>query len=229
MVLQENYKVVIVDDDFMIVRLHSHYIDSQPGFRVVGTAGNGAETLARIRETAPDLLILDVYLPDTPGIDLLSQLRANKVACDVILITAAKELDVVEEAFRLGVVDYLVKPFHIERLGAALHKYRQYRVQLSSSAQIDQNLVDELRTLRSVNEPRRAVSESGIDYRTLERIKACLQGSATACSSEDVATLAGVSRSTARTYLDHLVEQGVAREELLYGSVGRPRRLFRLA
>jgi response regulator of citrate/malate metabolism len=56
-----------------------------------------------------------------------------------------------------------------------------------------------------------------------------LLGSQTPCSAEDVAAMAGLSRSTARVYLDHLVEQGMAREELLYGNVGRPRRLFRQA
>jgi response regulator of citrate/malate metabolism len=229
MVTPEDYKVVIVDDDFMIVRLHSQYISAQPGFRVVGTATNAADTLSCIQETAPDLMILDVYLPDTSGIEVLNALRAKKIACDVILITAAKELDVVEEAFRLGVVDYLVKPFPIERLGISLRKYAQFRTQLSSSSEIDQDVVDELRNLRNISTAKRPFTESGIDFRTLERIKACLLGSQTPCSAEDVAAMAGLSRSTARVYLDHLVEQGMAREELLYGNVGRPRRLFRLA
>lgn len=223
-----DFKVVIVDDDFMIVRLHSRYIDTQSGFKVVGTATSAVDTLSLVNEHQPDLVILDVYLPGTSGIELLSMFRSKKIGCDVILITAAKELDVIEDAFRLGVFDYLVKPFNIDRLGMSLHKYSQFRAQLSSSATIDQNLVDELRTIRAVSTSKRTLNESGIDIRTLDLVKVCLQSNAKPCSSEDIAAMAGVSRSTARVYLDYLVDEGIAKGELMYGNVGRPRRLFHL-
>jgi len=223
-VVQERLHVLVVDDDFMIARVHAKYIESQQGYKVIGVAYNYEETLTKIIEFRPDLVILDVYLPDGSGIDLLRTVRARRIPCDVILITAAKELDVVEEGFRLGAFDYLIKPFDLDHLRDSLIKYKQYKERLSKSASLDQKVVDDLRKMRSsAGKP----VQSGIDFRTLERIKASLLRHNGFQSSEEIARSAGVSRSTVQKYLAYLVEEKVAEEKLLYGTVGRPQILYR--
>jgi response regulator of citrate/malate metabolism len=221
-------RVAVVDDDFMIANLHAKFVHAQKGYEVIGTAYNYEQTLSLITRSKPDLLILDVYMPDRSGIDLLHTLRSQKIACDVILITAAKENDIVEEGFRLGIFDYLIKPFDFDQLKKSLHKYAQFRSRLTSVSHLDQETLDELKKLRAIEGHSTKLPPSGIDLKTLERIRKCLQQAEGPQSAQTIAERAGVSRSTARTYLVYLVEENIAEEELLYGTVGRPQRLYRL-
>lgn len=221
-----NLRVLVVDDDFMIANLQGKYIDKQEGYELAGIANNYDQTLARVRELMPDLVLLDVYLPDRSGIEALRTIRAEKIPCDIILITAAREISIIEEAFRLGIFDYLIKPFDLDILKDTLEKYRQFKIHLKSPVQADQQFVERLKKFRAAKPLKTQDLQKGIDSRTLERIKQCLTLNNEYHSSEEIAIAAGVSRSTARAYLDYLVEQGVADELLQYGTVGRPQRLF---
>jgi response regulator of citrate/malate metabolism len=220
-------RVLVVDDDFMIARLHARCVEQEPGFELAGVAHTCKQALAATRQLQPDLIVLDVYLPDRPGLEVARALRAASVPCDFILITAAREKAIVEEAFRLGMFDYLVKPFRLELLGEALRKFRAFREHLrASGTEADQGFVEGLKSLRGARAPA-AATPKGIDARTLERIEKALAAEPEPSGAEQVARRAGVSRSTARAYLTHLVKEGAAEELLQYGSVGRPQVLFR--
>jgi response regulator of citrate/malate metabolism len=223
--LEHVIRTIIVDDDFMITKMHGKIVEENTAYKLVGTANDYESALKIVENLKPDLLILDVYLPDHSGLELLADIRAKKLLCDVILITAAKEVEVVEIGFRYGVFDYLLKPFNLDRLRTSLMKYIQFRAQLTASVQLNQDAVDHLKNIRSVPLPNRLI-ESGIDKKTLERIKHCLQDEKIPLSAEEVAKRTGLSRSTARTYLVYLVESDEASEELVYGTIGRPRRLY---
>lgn len=225
--LTPTLRVVVVDDDFMIARLHGKFVDAQMDYKLVGMAYSYEQALELIQETKPNLVLLDVFMPDHSGLDLLREIRGRNIHCDAILITAAKELDIVEEGFRLGVFDYLIKPFDLTHLQNALQKYAAFKRRLANAASVDQGMLDDLKKLRSMSHLKSV--PSGIDIRTLDRIRHCLSNSNQSKSAEQIAKLAGVSRSTARTYLAHLVESGEAREELLYGTVGRPQSVFHMA
>ncbi|SFK73492.1 two-component system, CitB family, response regulator [Paenibacillus sp. 1_12] len=220
--------VVVVDDDFMIANMHGKFINQHAGFQWVGTAHNYAQAVKLVEENHPDLLILDVYMPDRSGIDLLRMLRSSGQRCDVILITAAKELEIVEEGFRLGVYDYLIKPFDLAHLKESLDKYYQFKHQLTASKEVDQQTVDHLRKLRAPSIHAASIAlQKGIDQRTLDRVVQCITEQTEFRTSEQIAQLAGVSRSTVRTYLTFLVEEGSVEEHQQYGTVGRPQRWFR--
>jgi response regulator of citrate/malate metabolism len=222
-------RVLVVDDDFMIAKMHGKFVDAQPGFTWVGTAHNYEQALELIRETKPDLVVLDVYLPDHTGIELLRTIRSRNIRCDVILITAAKELAVVEEGFRLGVFDYLIKPFDLHQLQESLEKYAQFQYKLAAAKEVDQAMVNNLKKLRSPSASAAADHlQKGIDRRTLDRIKRAMEQTREFQSAEQIALLAGVSRSTVRNYLVFLAEEGIVEELQQYGTVGRPQRLYRL-
>jgi response regulator of citrate/malate metabolism len=224
---QEFLRVLVVDDDFMIAKMHGKYIDSQNGYQLVGIAHNYEQALSSISELKPDLILLDVYLPNRSGIDLLRTIRSLNSPCDIILITASKEREIVEEGFRLGVFDYLIKPFDLEHLTNSLIKYTQFRTRLSSNNELNQDILNDLKKLRT---PKASISQSqkGIDLRTLERIKHYLTLQPEYQSSDEIALTAGVSRSTVRNYLIYLTEENIVEELLQYGTVGRPQRLYRL-
>ncbi len=220
-------RVLVVDDDFRIAQLHGKYVERQEGYVLVGVAHDCAEALAKARELKPDLLILDVYLPDRSGIEVVRGIRETQLRCDIILITAAKEIEIIDEAFRLGIFDYLLKPFGPDILKDALIKFRQFRDQLRSEAEPDQGFVEGLKRLRAARAPAALRPQKGIDPRTLQRIAGILKGADEGRTAEQIGRLAGVSRSTARLYLNHLVEHGEADQVLHYGTVGRPQVLFR--
>jgi response regulator of citrate/malate metabolism len=224
---QETLGVLVVDDDFMIAKMHGKYINSQKGYQLVGIAYNYEQALSFISELKPDLILLDVYLPNQSGIDLLRTIRNQNLPCDIILITASKEREIVEEGFRLGVFDYLIKPFDLEHLTNALMKYAQFRARLSSNDELNQDTLEALKKLRA---PKSSLNQAqkGIDFRTLDRIKHYLVLQPNFQSSDEIASTAGVSRSTVRNYLTYLIEENIVEELLQYGTVGRPQRLYRL-
>ena len=135
-------RVLVVDDDFMVARIHVGFVDRVEGFEVVGVAHSGAEAADAVAELRPDLLLLDLYLPDRFGLDLLADLRTLPHPCDAIVITAAKEGDAVRAAVRLGVTDYLLKPFGFPDLEERLQRYAAQRRLLDRTQVHGQDDVD---------------------------------------------------------------------------------------
>ncbi|MGH3371578.1 MAG: response regulator, partial [Nocardioidaceae bacterium] len=117
--------VLIVDDDFMVARIHTGFVERTPGFEVLGVAHTGAEALAQVEALEPDLVLLDVYLPDTTGLALLQRMRELVPEVDVLVISAAREAETVRRALRGGIVHYLIKPFSYDDLRVRLEHYRE--------------------------------------------------------------------------------------------------------
>ncbi|MFM5095598.1 response regulator [Aeromonas rivipollensis] len=217
-------KILIVEDDPAIAEIHRRFVQRLPGFDVLGVALTLFDAREQIAILKPDLVLLDVWLPDGEGFCLLRELRQAGASLDVILLTAAREASALQEAMRLGVVDFILKPVVFERLRDTLEKYRQSIAALAALADIDQQAVDAL-----LGTPLQQVAAAGlpkgIDGITLQRVLAVL--AAEGASAEEIGTRIGVSRTTARRYLEFLVGQQLASPELEYGTVGRPERRYR--
>ncbi|WP_429095143.1 response regulator [Aeromonas media] len=217
-------KILIVEDDPAIAEIHRRFVQRLAGFEVLGVALTLFDAREQIAILKPDLVLLDVWLPDGEGFSLLRELRQCGAHLDVILLTAAREVAALQEAMRLGVVDFILKPVVFERLRDTLDKYCQSRAALAALADIDQQAVDAL-----FGTPLQQVAAGGlpkgIDALTLQRVLAALnlQGA----SAEEIGSRVGVSRTTARRYLEFLVGQQLASPELEYGTVGRPERRYR--
>lgn len=120
-------RVLIVDDDFRVVRVHRNFVERVPGFTVVGESATGEEALTAIRELNPDLVLLDIYLPDKSGLEVLSALRQSQHPVHVLVVSAARDLETVRQAYHGGVVQYLVKPFSSADLEKRLLDYQRRR------------------------------------------------------------------------------------------------------
>ena len=220
-------RVLVVDDDFMVARIHVGFVQRVGGFEVVGVAHSGAEAADAVARLRPDLLLLDLYLPDRFGLDLLADLRTGGHPCDAIVITAAKEGDAVRAAVRLGVADYLLKPFGFPDLQDRLTRYAGQRRLLDRTEVHGQEDVDKVFVRAAAAGAAAAVLPKGMSAETARLVEGALSGAEATMSATEVAELVGISRVSARRYLEHYVTMGQADVRLRYGSTGRPERRYR--
>jgi response regulator of citrate/malate metabolism len=218
-------RTLVVDDDFMAVSVHRQFVERIPGFDVVGEATTGRDALALVERLRPDLVLLDIYLPDENGIDLMRKLRAGASPVDVIAITSAKDVEVLREAMHLGVVHYIVKPFTFVTFRERLERYAEARRRLADMRQAEQRDIDRLYgLLRTSSE---ASLPKGISPPTLTLVASLLRDSGSALSTSELAARAGISQGVARRYLRFLADSGVVDYTLRYGAAGRPEHLYR--
>ncbi len=225
------HDVLIVDDDFMVAEIHRRFVEQVDGFRPVGVARTGAEALSAAAELKPDLLLLDVYLPDMTGLEVLRRLRSDGDRVGVIMITAARELGTVSAALDGGAADYLIKPFEFAQLRAKLEAFAARAAALGSDGGANQSLVDSLfgAPASEVSDavlPKGVPLPKGLSAETgrlvLDAVRAAGEVSAAEC-----AEAVGISRVSARRYLEHYLGAGALEIRLQYG-VGRPERRYRL-
>ncbi|GAA4419042.1 response regulator [Actinokineospora soli] len=215
--------VLVVDDDFMVARVHSGYVDRTPGFAVVGTAHTGSDALRLVDEVRPALVLLDIYLPDMPGLEVLRALRNGPVDPDVIVITAATDVDTIRGAMRGGALHYLIKPFTYAALYDQLQHFATLHTRLTALDRAGQSDVDEVFGAR----PRAGALPKGLTEQTADLVATTLRGGE--MSAAECAAAAQLSRVSARRYLEHFVSTGRATVRLRYGSTGRPERRYRLS
>ena len=222
--------MLVVDDDFSVAMLHRRFVEDHGGFEVVGVAHSGQDAIDLVGALRPDLVLLDVFLPDLSGIEVLRRIRAQETGghVDVIAITAARELDTVRAAMAGGVLHYLVKPFTAATLRERLADYLRHHEELRrSGTALDQEAVDRL--LAQPRTSSTAQLPKGLSRRTLDLVADALQQVEVDASAAEVADLVGVSRVSARRYLEHLVVRGQADVVPRYGGTGRPENRYRVS
>lgn len=217
-------RVLVVDDDFMVARIHARYVMRTPGFTVVGQAHSGADALTAVRRLRPDLVLLDIYLPDTSGLDVLRRLRGEGPAeVDIFVITAAQDVDSVRQAMRGGVVNYLIKPFDYAALQERLERYATLRRELAGVSSAGQAQVD--RALGATAPDRRI--PKGLTHETAAMVERALRDADPDLSASECAERVGLARVSARRYLEYFVASDRAAVRLRYGATGRPERRYR--
>ncbi|MBB6376464.1 response regulator of citrate/malate metabolism [Pseudonocardia eucalypti] len=222
-------RVLVVDDDFMVAKVHSGYVRGIPDCEVVGVAHTGADAITLAAELRPDLVLLDVYLPDMSGLDVLRRLRTGEPADPfVLLITAADDAATVAAALHGGATHYLVKPFESRALRAQVDRVRQLRGQLAGldragGGELTQNAIDRIFGGRDGPMPK------GLTRPTAELVAQVLREHDGDLSAAECAELARLSRVSARRYLEHFVAGGTVTVRLRYGGTGRPERRYRWA
>lgn len=218
------YTVVIVEDDPMITELNRRYAEKDGRFTVAQTFSQPRRALDWLRHNAADLVILDFYMPQMNGLEFLRAVRAAGVESDVIMITAANDASTVEALTRLGVVDYLVKPFAYERFCRALDAFCRRRSAMRGS--LDQNALDNLLHAAPLAP---AALPKGMQAQTQEKVLACMRDDpAHAYTCEEIAAASGLSVVTVRRYMGYLAQQGQVTGDMNYGTGGRPCLVYRL-
>jgi two-component system CitB family response regulator len=226
--MAESIRVVIAEDDPRIAEIQKRFLERIEGFELVGVAHGLEEARDLVEVLEPELLLLDIQFPTGTGLELLRELRNRGLSTDVILVTAATEVETLREAMRGGVFDYILKPLVFERLQTALQGFADHLAKLQQLASLEQRDVDTLLprsgSAEESGQPQRL--PKGIDSLTLERVRAVFDQSHQAMSAEAVGALIGASRTTARRYLEFLISRQELQAQVNYGSVGRPERHY---
>jgi response regulator of citrate/malate metabolism len=218
-------RVLVVDDDFMVARVHAGFVNRIAGFTAVGMAHTGATALQAVDELHPDLVLLDIYLPDITGLEVLHRLRSISPDVDVLVVSAARDVESVQQAMRGGVVHYLAKPFDAESLRQRLEEYAGQRHRLEGLTEARQEDLDSL--FGAASGAVRTAMPKGLTAETAALVRTTLVTSgAEGLSATECAEATGLARVSARRYLEFFVDTGRADVRPRYGTTGRPERRF---
>ena len=216
-------RTLVVDDDYRVAAVHAAYVAKIDGFEVVGQAHTATDALRAVTSLDPDLVLMDVFLPDGDGLTVVRELMGMSKHPDVIVITAARDLATVRTAMQLGAVHYLVKPFGFAALSERLAAYRRLQLRIARLPdEADQSDVDELFDILRVPGLAGRRLEKGHSAATLQLVHDAVRGADGAASATEIAEQIGISRATAQRYLTYLERHGLLRLQLRYGTTGRP-------
>ncbi|PPA68902.1 response regulator [Jeotgalibacillus proteolyticus] len=218
-------RVLIAEDDFRVAGVHEGFLSKIEDSVLVGKTSTCAETINMIKKNKIDLILLDNYMPDGMGVDLIEEIRSQDEEVDIILVSAATEKEYMEKAIRKGVKGVIIKPATLERFIATLERYKKEKELFENASQIDQPFLDRYFGIQEQQKEEKPYAK-GIDPLTLEKVKEILMSSSEGTSAEKMGEQMGASRTTARRYLEYLVSIDYCAAKLDYGIVGRPERNY---
>ncbi|XBS71585.1 response regulator [Acerihabitans sp. KWT182] len=227
MIQPELFDVLVVEDENQLAQMHADFIHGHEQLRLVGVSHTLKDAREQLRQKRPRLVLLDNYLPDGEGISLIDSELMRGLECSVIFITAASDMNTCSQAIRCGAFDYILKPISWKRLGHSVERFIQFARTQRAFKVVDQQNVDILYQLQSKTYGLQAGSK-GIEENTLNLIRQIfIAGQDALYSVDDIVSQTGLSKTTARRYLEHCVEIEFLSVEMRYGKIGHPRRLYR--
>jgi two-component system CitB family response regulator/CitB family two-component system response regulator MalR len=220
-------RTMIVEDDPMVRQINSKFLNKVDGFSLEKAVTNLSEAKEVLINNTIELILLDIFIPNENGIDLLKWLRKNEISSDVILITADKSIDRIKDALRYGVVDYLIKPFTFERFRESLDIFRERLDSFNNNKTIEQSELDNLilsnKNKEAIGEESKFNLEKGFNKYTYNSIANELDNiKEEYFTTEEVSEKIGIAKVTVRKYLDYMSKQGQLEKIIEYGKVGRP-------
>lgn len=221
------YKVLIVEDDPMVAMINEQYVKRNKQFQVIASCQDGERAISYLEQHEVDLVVLDVYMPKMNGFEVLRKMRSKLIMVDAIMVTAANDRESLEEALRLGIIDYLVKPFTFERFQMALEKYIAKTKAFEQLHILNQTNIDHI--MDHTRKKSEELYPKGIQEKTLHVILEELKKHpAEWMTGEKIAELTALTSVTVRRYLNYLAEAGTVVGEMNYDTGGRPCMMYKL-
>lgn len=220
-------QILIVEDDYRLADIHQRFLSELDYTHIAGKALTGKEAIEFTSQNEVDLVLLDLYLPDMLGIEIIKELRVYQPNIDFIIISAASEREIVGKTIRSGVFDYIIKPVIKERLIETIARYRELQINFNNEQVVEQPILDKYFGVSMNKESKLLkVTPKGIDPLTLEKVNEMMEEIQEGITAEQLGEKIGASRTTARRYLEFLIAQGEIVADLEYGTIGRPERIY---
>ncbi|WEG73328.1 response regulator [Vagococcus intermedius] len=218
--------VLIVEDDPMVLYINQTYLDKIDNFTFTGSADSATSALTFLEASSVDLVLIDVHLNKSSGFDLVRAIREKNLEVDIIMITAANQSNQVEQMFRYGVIDYILKPFNFERFKASLLKFSERKMLIDSTSQLSQHELDYLsqtkESLPSFSMTEEEELEKGLTYPTLNLVKKAILSLPSQFTVNDLSNILNLSHVSIRKYIRYLEDNNYITSHLEYGTIGRP-------
>ena len=190
---------ILLVDDHEVVRLGlATLLEDTSGVSVVGEAGSGREALVACDRLNPDLVILDIRLPDQPGVDVCGQIVERWPHIKVIMLTSYANDDLIAEAILAGAAGYVLKQVGNEELLRAIEAARRDEALLDP--QVTQRVLQRIRQKERLLD---ASAFSDLSERELEVLFLVSQGK----SNREIAEVLGLSEKTVRNHVSNLLEK----------------------
>ena len=213
-------KVLVVEDDPMVGKLHEHYLTQIKGFQLCDIVRNSDEALKIMQTKEYNLVILDIFMPGMDGLQLLAKIREQEYDVDVIIVSAANDKDKIKAALRLGAFDYIIKPFEFERFNLALNNYKSRYNLVEEQSILKQDELD--KTIIHQDTDVEVTLPKGLDKNTLNTVWSEIIKIDGMFTTEEISAKVGISRVSIRKYLEFLKSLKLLSLDLHRGSVGRP-------
>lgn len=187
---QPPIRVLIVDDHMMVRKGLRVFLSVCPDIAVVGEAADGEEAFVRCREQAPDVILIDVVMPNGDGLTATARIRAAFPRVQVIALTSFVDESLVRRAMGAGAIGYLLKDLHDDQLATAIRDAHRGRATFAAAAA--QALA------HSVTEVPPALTK-----REGEVLRLLVQGK----TNSEIATVLGISRGTANLHVSNILSK----------------------
>jgi len=219
-------KCLIVEDDPMVCQINEEFAKRIDGIKSVKTAGSISVAKQMLSVENFDVILLDLYFPKGTGIDLLKWVRQEDLKVDIIMITADRSVDMVQKAFRYGVIDYLIKPFTFARFSEAIKKAIKKNNALADTKDMDQSMIDNFLSEKFKYGHFKQGNEKGLSPQTYDKVREGINYFNEPFTSDQLSQKIGLSRITVRRYLENMCENGDLKSDLVYGKIGRPQKHY---
>lgn len=225
------YKVLIVEDDPMVAMINQDYIEMIENFEVIGCVATETDVFKSLKSNKIDLIILDVYLPNSDGLNILKKIREKQYLTDVIMVTAANGIEGIKKAMAYGVVDYLVKPFQRNRFNEAVDKFLTKNsffetTGRSKKENLSQDKIDMFYTKPAME---KLDLPKGLHEKTLGRISSLLLKEKNKIwTIREISKELNISNVTIKKYMDYLESIKKITSTTTHGNIGRPEYNYRV-
>jgi response regulator of citrate/malate metabolism len=217
------WRVLVLDADPAALDRSTSVISDMGRFDVVATVTSGEQAVKVLRRVPYDLLLIDVELDDIDGMALLHWVRQHDNTAEILVHSALGQAEVIRRAFNAGAYDYVVKPNRADRLRQALAMFLS-RASALAGAHVDQSTID--RAFAAGRQAHRWLPR-GLSHDGARSVDGEL-ARGREVSAAEVAEITGLSRVTARRYLEYFVASGQASVRLAGHGPGRPSKLYRI-
>ncbi len=193
----DRIRVLVVDDHPMVRKGLSAFLDVIAGLEEVGVAANGAEAIRLSRKCEPDVILMDLVMPEVDGVEAIRRIKESQPSVKIIAMTSFQEEDLVRRAFEAGAISYLMKDVSLENLEAAIRAAYHGEPTLSPEA---------TRVLIRRSAPVSAPA-FGLTSRELQVLALLVDG----LSNREIADRLVISRATASVHVSNIFAKlGVA-------------------